>query len=145
MAPHFTHHRRVAFSETDMAGIVHFAQYFNYMEAAEHAMFRSLGLSVHGQYEGCAIGWPRVAVSCDFKAPLRFEDAFAINLTIEQIKPRSVAIGHEFRKQADQQLVAEGRMTIVCARLDEASGKMSAVEIPTSMLAKLQNLTNRPS
>ena len=36
----------VQFSETDMAGIVHFSNFFRWMEEVEHAYFRSLGLSV---------------------------------------------------------------------------------------------------
>ena len=38
--------RRVEFSETDMAGIVHYSNFFRYMEAAEHEFFRALGFSV---------------------------------------------------------------------------------------------------
>ena len=38
--------RRVEFAETDMAGIVHFANFFRMMEAAEHAFFRSVGFSI---------------------------------------------------------------------------------------------------
>ena len=43
----FTHQRQVEFAETDMAGIVHFANFFRWMESAEHAFLRSLGHSVH--------------------------------------------------------------------------------------------------
>ena len=39
----FKHIRRVEFAETDMAGIVHFSNFFRMMEATEHAFFRSLG------------------------------------------------------------------------------------------------------
>ena len=39
--------REVEFSDTDMAGIMHFSNFFRFMEAAEHAFFRSLGLSIH--------------------------------------------------------------------------------------------------
>jgi acyl-CoA thioester hydrolase len=35
--------RRVEFSETDMAGIVHFSNFFRYMETAEHAFFPVTG------------------------------------------------------------------------------------------------------
>ena len=38
--------RRVEFSDTDMAGIMHFSNFFRFMEAAETAFLRSLGLSV---------------------------------------------------------------------------------------------------
>ena len=47
MAHEYRYRRRVEFSETDLAGIVHFSNYFRYMEAAEHEFFRSLGLSIH--------------------------------------------------------------------------------------------------
>ena len=38
---------RVEFADTDMAGIIHFASYFRYMEVTEHAFFRSLGFSIY--------------------------------------------------------------------------------------------------
>src|SRR6266540_283757 len=62
---------RVEFADTDMAGIIHFASYFRYLEVTEHAFFRSLGLSIMGDGD---VGWPRVHVACDFKHPLRFEE-----------------------------------------------------------------------
>jgi acyl-CoA thioester hydrolase len=39
--------RLVEFHDTDMAGIMHFASFFVYMESAEHELLRSMGLSVH--------------------------------------------------------------------------------------------------
>ena len=36
MGSAFVMRRRVEFIDTDMAGIVHFATYFRYMETAEH-------------------------------------------------------------------------------------------------------------
>ena len=64
--------RQVEFAETDLAGIMHYSNFFRFMEAAEHAFFRSLGFSIHevDQYEN--IGWPRVHATCNFSHPLRF-------------------------------------------------------------------------
>ena len=42
----FTFTRRVQFFDTDMAGIVHFANFYRFMEEAEHEMFRSLGFKI---------------------------------------------------------------------------------------------------
>jgi len=42
MAYEFKLVRRVEFNETDAAGIVHFSNFFRYMESVEHAFFRSL-------------------------------------------------------------------------------------------------------
>ena len=54
--------RTVEFAETDMAGIVHFSNFFRWMEATEHAFFRSLGFTLHHQeLEGRMHGWARCA------------------------------------------------------------------------------------
>ena len=42
----FVTRRRVEFMDTDMAGIVHFATFFRYMETAEHELLRKLGIPV---------------------------------------------------------------------------------------------------
>ena len=66
--------RRVEFSETDMAGIMHFSNFFRFMETAEHGFFRSLGLAIINDKAHPGIGWPRVRAECDYKAPLHFQD-----------------------------------------------------------------------
>ena len=76
--------RRVEFGDTDMAGIVHFANFFRYMEAAETDFLRSLGLSVSWEEAGRRYGLPRVSASCDYSKPARFGDL----LTIAKHDPR---------------------------------------------------------
>ncbi len=141
MSQPFTHRRRVEFSETDMAGIVHFAHFFRYMESAEHAFFRSLGLSVHGAFGERLIGWPRVSASCDYIAPLRFEDEFEVGVVVAAIKPRSLVFEHAFRKlgEGEPPIVARGRVTTVCVALDQQTGQMKAVPIPDEMVAAIRN------
>ena len=46
MSSAFLWERRVEFHETDAAGIAHFSSLLIFMEQAEHALLRSLGLSV---------------------------------------------------------------------------------------------------
>ena len=83
--PHeFTLSHRVEFSETDMAGIVHFANFYRMMENTEHAFFRSLGFGIHGHETGTTIGWPRVNASCEFLKPLRFEEIVDIQLIVDR-------------------------------------------------------------
>ena len=63
MAP-FSITRRIQFSETDLAGIVHFAHFFRMLEEVEHAYFRSVGLRVSMQHDGLQVGWPRGRGPC---------------------------------------------------------------------------------
>ena len=130
--------RRIEFSETDMAGIVHFANFFRMMEVAEHAFFRSLGFSIHGHDPVSTTGWPRVRATCDFRAPLRFEDEVEIHLLVAEVRPRSIRYVFVFRKVADGSEVARGEVVAVCARVEKATGNLSAVPISDAVRAAIQ-------
>lgn len=79
----FETHRRVEFCDTDMAGIVHFANFFRYMEAAEHELFRHLGLKIAGRLaNGVDYGWPRVSATCSYRSPARYEDVLRVHVSV---------------------------------------------------------------
>ena len=120
----YVHHDIVQFSDTDMAGIMHFANFFRFMERAEHAFFRSLGLSIFERHEmpdDEHVGWPRVHASCDFHAPLRFEDEVDVELLVEEVRTKSIRYQFRVRKM-DGTLAAVGRIAIVCVQKDHATG-----------------------
>jgi acyl-CoA thioester hydrolase len=136
----FTITRRVEFSETDTAGIVHFSNFFRYMEAAEHAFFRSLGFSIHDRGQAEGLGWPRVHASCDFKAPLRFEDLVEIRLLVREKSERSLAYLFLLRKRngAEALEVARGNLVVACVRRDAPHGEMKSVPIPREIADKIE-------
>jgi len=108
----WTFQRRVEFAETDAAGIVHFASLLIYMEQAEHAFLRSLGLSVFPKPGDAFAGtWPRVQVACEFFAPARFEDELTILVQIDRIGGSSVTYRMELERSGEA--IAKGSMTSV--------------------------------
>lgn len=141
MAHRFVYQDRVHFHETDMAGIMHFANFFRLMERTEHAFLRSLGLSVvdgaeHAPVEE-RVGWPRVSVTCDYLAPLKFEDEVEVELLVEEVRSRSLRYLFRIRKM-DGKLAAEGRIAAVCVRKNAAGDGMVAVEIPDRFRLKIE-------
>jgi YbgC/YbaW family acyl-CoA thioester hydrolase len=134
MATEFSISRRVQFAETDMAGVVHFANYFRWMEEVEHAFFRSVGLSVVMHHQDREIGWPRVAVECEYYGPLRFEDELELRLRVMKVGEKSFTYEVDFKK-ADQQ-VALGKVTSVCCAVQPQSG-FTAIAIPPEIREKL--------
>lgn len=138
MACKFKLTREVEFSETDMAGIMHFSNFFRYMEVAEHAFFRSLGTSIHAA--GNSLGWPRVHVECDFKHPLRFEDVVEISLFVREKKKKSLVYTFVFRKLNEQPAreVARGMVAVACVKRDKSSGKMTGIPIPKALADKIE-------
>lgn len=127
----FVYRRRVQFPETDATGIVHFTNFFKYVEEAEHAMWRSVGLSIAGS--DAVIGWPRVAASFEFRKPLRFEDEFDVHLRVVEKTKKTIRYEADLRK--DDELVATGSLTIIC--VSRAPGQpMRATDIPSEIDVK---------
>jgi YbgC/YbaW family acyl-CoA thioester hydrolase len=128
--------RRIEFGDTDMAGIVHFSNFFRFMEAAECAFLRSRGLSVKMVWEGQLIGFPRVSATCDYVSPARFEDVLDALVTIDRIGRKSVTYAFEFTRGGE--LIARGKVTSVCCRID-ADNHLEGIEIPAGYRDRLQS------
>ncbi len=140
--PHFQTTRRVEFCETDLAGIVHFANYYRYMEQAEHEFFRSLGLKIHGRFpDGSTYGWPRVAASASFSAPAYYDDEIDVRLTILKRTHRSLTISYEFWRGVVR--LATGEMkTAFCHVV--SPGKLTSVDMPHEITSVLDAAMARP-
>ena len=134
--------RRIDFSDTDMAGIVHFARFFVFMESAEHEFLRALGTPVHFDHEGEEIGWPRAAASCEYKSPARLGDVLDIRVSVARKGNKSITWGFEFRRQADGTLLAVGRISAICCGLGRPSAavttKLRALPIPPQIADQLE-------
>lgn len=129
--------RRVEFSETDMAGIVHYSNFFKYMETAEHAFYRSLGHSVVMRHVDPPMGWPRVHAECDYMKPLRFEDVVEVHLLVKEKKNRALTYAFRFyRINGEREEVARGLLTVVCVAHE--NGEMRAVKIPAELSNQIE-------
>src|SRR5262245_31775066 len=111
MSGPFTTTRRVDFGDTDMAGIMHFANFFRFMESAETDFLRARGLSVAWTENGVKLGFPRVSASCDYQSPARFGDVLTIAVTLEKVGRKSASYRFEFSCYGRP--LAAGRMTSV--------------------------------
>ena len=84
--PAYIYKRRIAFHETDAAGVVYFANYFRLAEEAETHALASLGSVV--PRDGYL--YPRVHAEADYLAPLRFFDEVSVHASIIRIGSSSV-------------------------------------------------------
>ncbi len=128
----YHYQRHVEFGDTDLAGIVHFPNYFRYMEAAEHAFYLSLGFSVHNLFQGRLVTWPRVKAECSYARPLYFGDLVHIHLLVAE--KRRKTIRYLFILQAEREgtleEVARGSVTVVCASRDSETSTFRSIPIP---------------
>lgn len=84
--PAFIYKRRIAFHETDAAGLVYFANFFHLAEEAETHAIASLNCIV--TRDGYL--YPRVHVEADYLAPLHFFDEVAVHCNISKIGSSSI-------------------------------------------------------
>ena len=150
MAHEFKLRRRVEFAETDMAGIVHFSNFFRFMEATEHAFFRSLGLELHTEKEGRMQGWARVHATCDYREPARYEDLLEIALAVRE--KGSKALRYEFvvRKvdeatdRAQSSVVARGELKVVCIARAPGQERIHASAMPDDVARIIEVAPSNP-
>jgi YbgC/YbaW family acyl-CoA thioester hydrolase len=144
----FRDRRRIEFYETDMAGIVHFSNFFRFMESAEHAFFRSLGLALHEDHDSHMSGWARVKARCEYRLPLRYMDEVEIDLSVRAKNKNSLAYDFVFRRVADRNgptppdEVALGALEVVHVSA-RSGGRMKASEMPAAV-AELIEVAPQP-
>lgn len=127
-----TFRRRVELADTDMAGIVHFARFFVFMETAEHRFREALGFPVFGDDGAPPLSWPRVSATCDYRRPARFGDELDIGVTVVEQGRSSLTFAFTFTRAGET--LAEGRLTTVCCRTEPA---LHAIPIPEAMARAL--------
>lgn len=135
----FVYHRIVQFAETDMAGIVHFSNYYRYMEEAEHAFLRSIGLSVMMTLpDGTVIGWPRVRSSCNYVAPARYQDEIDIRVNVARKGVKSLTFDFEFWRGETR--LARGSVKTVCCVIAH-NEDLKSIPLPPDIDAKIVEST----
>lgn len=130
---------RIAFSDTDAAGVAHFSLYFRLMEDTEHALYRMLGTKAFSAGPSESTGLPRVHASCDFMAPLHFEDEVDVCLRVSKISTRSLHYDFAFTrgKGASRTAIAQGHMKVVYAARTAGSGGFESRPVPPELAEKL--------
>jgi len=123
-----------------MAGVLHFSNYFCYMEEVEHAFWRSLGRSVVTPEGLHTMSWPRVAVSCEYFAPARFEDEVTLAFRLTHVGGRSISFEVDF--SIETRLIASAKTTAVCCGMKD--GAFSAMQIPDALRATLTAQQSAP-
>jgi acyl-CoA thioester hydrolase len=125
---------RVSWADTDAAQVVHFSNYFRFFERAEEEFYRHLGFSFTDYKLTPGLWFPRVEVLCQYKKPARFNDTVEVELSIEELREKSVKYDFKIVNKESAALLANGYIVIVAA--DKQTGK--ATQIPSEIVEKLK-------
>jgi acyl-CoA thioester hydrolase len=124
---------RVTWADTDAAQVVHYSKYFVFFERAEEEFYRSLGFSFV-DFRNRGLWFPRVEAFCQYKKPAKFGDLLEIELTVDELKVKSVKYGFKVTNDRTSDLLAIGYLVIMAA--DRQTGR--ATQIPVEIVEKLK-------
>ena len=158
----FRTRRRVEFSDTDMAGIAHFSNFFRYMEQAEHEFLRHVGKNVVLYDDRGTLGFPKLEAHCEYKHPavhdaemtiellINCDDGKTIqyNCSIYQEVPGLLPGGDQLGPngtRTDRRLLAEGYLRVACCRFP--TGELPyPIPIPEDVLSAIESVsTEQPT
>jgi acyl-CoA thioester hydrolase len=131
--PSFKTFYRVTWADTDAAQVVHYSNFFRFFERAEEEFYRSLGFTFTDTAKR-GLWFPRVEAFCQYKKPARFNDLLEIELTVEDLKEKSVKYGFNVTNKETSVQLAAGYIVLVVA--DRQTGK--ATQVPTDIVEKLR-------
>jgi acyl-CoA thioester hydrolase len=124
---------RVTWADTDAAQVVHFSNYFRFFEKAEEEFYRTLGFSFT-DFRSRRLWFPRVEAFCQYKKPAGFNDVLDVEVTVEELRQKSVKLGFTVSNKETGLLLASGHLVIVAA--DRETGR--ATQMPAEAFEKLK-------
>lgn len=129
----FSHRQRVRFGETDMQGVVYYANYLLFAEVGRVAYLRVLGVDYRRDLIERGVDFTIGEAAVRYQAPLRFDDEYDIRVRVGAIRGSSWTFEYAFDR-ADGQRCAVGSTVQVI--VDPKTGR--ATRIPPALRAVLE-------
>jgi acyl-CoA thioester hydrolase len=85
----FAYRQRVRFGETDLQGVVYYANYLLFAEVGRVAYLRELGVVYERDLLGRGVDFTIGEARVRYHAPLRFDDEYDIKLRVGEIRHSS--------------------------------------------------------
>ena len=110
----------VRFGDIDHAGIVYYPRFLHYLHVAyEEFLVDRVGIPLHVLLDARRIGFPAVKAEIDFSSPLRCGDTARVAIDVVRLGVSSVTMRYRIRKNGEDAVATEGRITTVCVGMDD--------------------------
>jgi acyl-CoA thioester hydrolase len=121
---------RVYYEDTDLAGIVYYANFLRFIERARTEWVRALGVDQGALKRDEGIVFAVRRVEADYLKPARFDDLLTVTTRLIDLGGARIDLEQEVRRGGERLFAA--RVVLVC--LSDAGG---AARIPPAIRAKL--------
>lgn len=117
---------RVYYEDTDLAGIVYYANYLKFIERARSEWVREIGIDQARLKAEDGIVFAVRRVEADYVAPAHFDDLLTVETTVEGTTPARMVLEQRVLRQGTLLFVA--RVTLVAL-----GAKGQAVRLPAGL------------
>lgn len=127
----FYHTVRVYYEDTDLAGIVYYANYLKFIERARSEMVRDAGIDQVALKADHGLVFAVTRVEADYLKPAKFDDLLVVETSITQITPARFVMQQIVRR--DETPLFQASITLAC--LHETGRARPVPEAIKSLLA----------
>ena len=104
---------RVRFAETDQMGVVHHSNYVVYFEVGRIEFTRQAG-APYADLEAQGFSLAVSEVNIRYITAAHFDQVIAVRTWLEDARSRTVAFGYEIVDAVSRELLATGRVKLIC-------------------------------
>jgi len=115
---------RVYYEDTDLAGIVYYANYLKFIERARSEWVRALGVDQVALKADQGIVFAVRRVEADYLSPARFDDELTVETELVQLTGARIVLDQAVLR-GDQRLFA-AQVTLVCLTAEGAPSRIPA-------------------
>lgn len=130
----FAHRQRVRFGETDLQGVVYYANYLLFAEIGRIAYLRELGIVYDRDMLAHGVDFTIGEARVRYQAPLRFDDEYDIKVRVGEIRHSSWTFEYAIDR-ADGLHCAD--VSTIQVMIDRTSGR--ATRIPAELKQTLES------
>ncbi len=108
-----THRLRVIYGDTDQMGVVYYANYLRFFEAARNEFIRSKGLRYRDFEERFGLLLPVAEAGVSYKAPARYDDLIDVRISLGEARRASARFDYRITRD-DGALLCTGHTVHAC-------------------------------
>lgn len=123
-------HLRVYYEDTDLAGIVYYANYLKFVERARSTLVREADIDQNQMKDELGLVFTVRRLQADYFAPARMNDELWVETEVQQMSGARIVFSQDVYR--DGVMLFSGIITVACATMD---GK--AARFPAEIRAKL--------
>ena len=120
MSKAFRHSLRVIYGDTDMMGVVYYANYLRYFEAARTEVLREQDLS-YVDFEKSGYAMPVAEANVRYHASATYDDLLHVETRIDKIGGSSIVLSYRIIRDSDNVELCTGMTRHACV---DDSGKV---------------------